>query len=184
VGGHFREKETRLRYDTRIADVASGQLVRSFACHWWWVVSTAWVNNPYVGEIIADGGGDHAVKIWDANEPGQLLASDGGITMLPRIWGWTTALAFSPDGRFLAGANRDRTIRIWQVEPGPNQWKVVSAFFVEEGGNLLSVAWSADGRRIAAGDKAGRVLVWAFDPARDRWDDATVEEFARVWESA
>jgi WD40 repeat protein len=190
VGGHFREKATRLRYDTRIADVASGQLVRSFACHWWWVVSTAWVDNPYVGEIIADGGGDHAVKIWDANgpgstrcEPGQLLAKDGGITMLPRIGGWTTALAFSPDGRFLAGANRDRTIRIWQVEPGRNQWKVVSAIYEEAAGNLLSVAWSPDGRRIAAGDR-GRVVVWSFDPARDRWNDAKVEEFKRVWETA
>ena len=33
VGGHFRDKETRLRYDTRVADVAAGALVKSFACH-------------------------------------------------------------------------------------------------------------------------------------------------------
>lgn len=188
VGGHFREKLSKLRYDTRIADVASGQVTRSFACHYWWVVATAWVDNPYVGEIIADGGGDHAVKVWDANgpgstrcNPGQLLEADGGITMLPEIAGWTTALAFSPDGRFLAGASRDRTIRIWQVEPGPAQWKVVSAIFAEEGGNILSVAWSPDGRRLAAGDRSGRVAVWSFDPVADRWDGDTIESFERTW---
>jgi WD40 repeat protein len=188
VGGHFRERATKLRYDTRIADVASGQLTRSFSCHYWWVVATAWVNNPYVGEVIADGGGDHAVKIWDANgpgssrcNPGQLLAADGGIEMLPEIGGWTTALEFSPDGRFLAGASRDRTIRIWQIEPGPDQWKVVSAIYAEEGGSIFSVAWSPDGRRLAAGDRSGRTAVWSFDPAADRWDADTIASFERMW---
>src|SRR5262249_61888509 len=46
VGGHFRDKMTRLRYDTRIADVDAGRLVKSFACHWDWVVSSPWVERP------------------------------------------------------------------------------------------------------------------------------------------
>jgi hypothetical protein len=58
VGGHFRDKATRLRYDTRIADVAAGRLVKSFACHWFWSVSQAWVVHPNYGPVLADGGGD------------------------------------------------------------------------------------------------------------------------------
>src|SRR5262249_972955 len=49
VGGHFRDPETHLRYDTRIADVTSGTLVKSFACHWFWAVSQAWVDHPDYG---------------------------------------------------------------------------------------------------------------------------------------
>jgi hypothetical protein len=49
VGGHFRDKVTRLRYDTRIADVDAGVLVKSFACHWFWVVSNAWADTPTTG---------------------------------------------------------------------------------------------------------------------------------------
>jgi len=65
VGGHFRDKETRLRYDTRVVDVAAGALVKSFACHWFWAVSQAWVDHPDYGPLLADGGGDHAVKVWN-----------------------------------------------------------------------------------------------------------------------
>ncbi|HJQ82737.1 MAG TPA: hypothetical protein VKA21_01580, partial [Candidatus Binatia bacterium] len=191
LGGHFVERSTRLRYDTRVADVAAGRLVRSFACHWYWVVATAWTDNPWVGEVVADGGADHAVKIWDAHgrgstrcRPGQFLPADGAIAMLPEINGWITSLAFSPDGRFLAGASRDRAIRIWQVEPGPAQWRVVALWWDEGARNFTSVAWSPDGRALATGDRSGRVAVWGFDPVADRWDDATIEAFARVWYQA
>src|SRR5262249_32900719 len=66
AGGRFREKATGLRYDTRIADVGALALQKSFACHYFYVVATAWTQNPFLGEIVADGGGDHAVKLWDA----------------------------------------------------------------------------------------------------------------------
>ena len=60
VGGHFRDPTTGLRYDTRVADVASRTLVRSFACHYFWVVSTAWVEN-------ATGTGANAIGTQTAN---------------------------------------------------------------------------------------------------------------------
>ena len=63
VGGHFRDKITKLRYDTRVADVESLRLVKSFACHFYWTVSQAWVDHPDYGELLADGGSDHAVKV-------------------------------------------------------------------------------------------------------------------------
>jgi WD40 repeat protein len=187
VGGRFLDPTTRLRYDTRIADVASGRLTRSFACHYYWVIATAWARNPVLGEVIADGGGDHAVKIWDARgpgsvrcNPGQLLPADGGLAQLPRINGWITALAFSPDGRFLAGTSRDGTVRVWQLGPGPQQWQVIAAWY-EDGWGKLSLAWAPDGWHLVTGDRGGRVALWAFDPVADRWDDAMIARFARLW---
>src|SRR5262249_11181879 len=186
VGGHFRDKVTRLRYDTRIADVEAGRLVKSFACHWYWAVSSAWVESPYYGQLLADGGGDHAVKVWNPNgpgsttcHPGQFLPADGAVKQLGNIDGWTVSLAFSPDRRWLAGASRDRTVRIWQAHPGPTAWRVVALWFDPNVANFLAVDWAPDGRALVTGDRRGRVAVWDLDPEREHWDPATIADFAR-----
>lgn len=189
AGGHFKDPVTKLRYDTRLVDVASASLVKSFACHYWWVVATAWDDNPFLGDVVATGGGDHAVKLWRAGgpgstkckNPGQFEEGDGGIAVLGQINGWTMALAFSPDGRYLAGASRDRTVRVWQIEPGPHQFKVVAYWFDALAGNFLSLDWSPDGTALVTGDRRdGRVAVWDFDPDTDAWDAATIAEFAKL----
>jgi WD40 repeat protein len=187
IGGHFSDRATGMRYDTKVYDVAANAIVKSFDCHYYWTVGEAWTANPYVGEVIADGAGDHAVKIWRATaagstrcSPGQFRPADGALVKLPEVNGWVTSLAFSPDGRFLAGASRDRTIRLWQVAPGPNQWKVVRLWYDRPATNFVSVAWSPDGRALVTGDRSGRVAVWSFDPATDLWDDATIALYAAV----
>jgi len=187
AGGRFREKLTQLRYDTRIADVASRTLLKSFACHWFYTLSNAWTVNPFLGEIVADGGMDHAIKLWDAAgagsvkcRPGQLLASDGGIRQLGEINGDTTGMAFSPDGRFLAGASRDRIVRIWQLAPGDRQFKVIGVIYDKDAGNVASVVWRPDGKGLLTSDRRGHVSAWDFDPDVDAFDDATVAAFAKV----
>ena len=187
VGGHFRDKVTRLRYDTRVADVAAGVLLKSFACHYFWAVSNAWIESPDYGPLLADGGGDHAVKVWNPDgrgsttcRPGQFLQADGGLKQLGQIDGWITSLAFSPDRRWLAGASRDRTVRIWQATPGRNAWQVVALWYDAGAGNFFSVDWSPDGRALVTGDRKGRVEVWDFDPDLDRWSDGTIDTFAHV----
>jgi len=189
AGGRFKEASTKLRYDTRLVDVASASLAKSFACHYWWVVATAWDHNPYLGNVVASGGGDHAVKLWNADGPGsikcknagQFSRDDGGLAVLGQIDGWTMALAFSPDGRHLAGASRDRTIRVWQIAPGPHQFKVIAYWFDNLAGNFLSLDWSPDGTALVTGDRRdGRVAVWEFDPDADAWDAATIAEFAKL----
>lgn len=188
AGGHFKDPDTGRRYDTKLYDVATGEHLKSFDCHYYWVIGLAWQDNPHVGPVIADGGYDHAVKLWDPGgpgsascDPGQFDPAEGALVKYPELDGATTALAFSPEGRFLAAANRDRTIRLWDLAPGPRQHKVVSLWYDEPAGNFLSVVFSPAGDRIATGDKmAGRVAVWTFDPELDLWDDATVEAFAGV----
>jgi len=185
AGGHFKDPTSSLRYDLRIVDVAGLRLSKSFACHYWWVVAADWVHNPFVGEVIAEGGGDHAVKLWHADgtgsteckSRGQFREDEGALKALYEISGWTTSLDFSPDGRFLAGSSRDGAVRIWQVEPGPNQWKVVRLWYEKASGNLASVRWAPDGTRLVTGDRKGRVIEWSFDRL---WDDATIDLFATL----
>ncbi len=218
AAGHFRGNtvvpqppKSNFRYDTKVYDVASGALLKNFNCHGFWVVALAWADVPALGrELIADGAGDHAVKIWDADGPGstscagigQYLVKDGaipeiaevlvpntkgGMTLqkrngLLRINGWILSLAFSPDRRFLAGASKDGSLRLWQVAPGRNQWKVVRLWNPRLGDQVTSVSWRPDGRALVTSDRLGRVAVWSFDPRPmpegDLWDDAIVDDFA------
>lgn len=188
VGGHFQDPTTSLRYDVRIADVAARRLVKSFACHYWWVTAVAWHRYPFLGDVLAEGAGDHAVKLWLAGAPGsttcksrgQFRREEGAVAAFYEVNGWTTSLAYSPDGRFLASTSRDRAVRLWELAPGPNQWKVVRVWYDGKAGNLLSVRWTPDGRRLAIGDRVGTVTVWDFDPARDLWNDATIAEYAAL----
>jgi RNA polymerase sigma factor (sigma-70 family) len=82
-------------------------------------------------------------------------------------------LAFSPDGRFLAGiGTTNRSAQVWDVDKGAQVLKV-------QAGNVNSVAgaFSPDGRTFAFGD-AGQVRMW--DTAT--WKEGTgIQVVATPW---
>jgi dipeptidyl aminopeptidase/acylaminoacyl peptidase len=70
------------------------------------------------------------------------------------------SLAFSPDSRWLAAANYDSSVELWDTARRTLSQHLIGARGVN------AVAWAPDGRRLAAGYGDGQVLLW--DPASGR----------------
>ena len=69
--------------------------------------------------------------------------------------GSANAVAFSPNGRFLASASSDRTVKVWRVSDGA-LLQTLGGFF----DSVTSVAFSHSGRQLAAGSIDRNVQVW------------------------
>jgi len=100
------------------------------------------------GALLASGGFDRVVKLWDVDESASRTDLAGHI-------GWVAALAFSPVEPILASGSHDRSIRLWDLRDG-------SLREVLEGhaGNVYAVAFAPDGRTLASGSLDGAVRLW------------------------
>jgi WD40 repeat protein len=65
------------------------------------------------------------------------------------------ALAFSPDGRLLAGTTADRVVTLWDARTGEERFRLQS-----HANRIGALAFSADGQRLASGGQNGPVKVW------------------------
>jgi WD40 repeat protein len=96
---------------------------------------------------------DAVVQLWDVDR-GALRRS------LPLPVG-VNVLAWSPDGRRLAGGLRNASVQVWDLDNSP-QGRTLTGHT----GRVRAVAWTPDGRRLASASADGSVRLW--DPARDR----------------
>lgn len=65
------------------------------------------------------------------------------------------AVAISPDGRTLASAGKDKTVRLWNLADG-----APLAVLPGHRDEVKTVAFSADGRRLASAGKGKTILIW------------------------
>ncbi|PFH50150.1 hypothetical protein AMATHDRAFT_41059 [Amanita thiersii Skay4041] len=69
-------------------------------------------------------------------------------------------LAFSPDGRHIASASWDNSVRVWDAELG-----LLTGMF-EHPAKVLSVVFSPDALYLASGTEEGKVSVWRLDEGK------------------
>lgn len=101
--------------------------------------------------LVAAGGQDNSVALWDA-ELGTYLGALRG-HRAPVM-----AVAFSPDGMLLASAANDRTARLWSTTTG-----ALRTTLKGHEDRLWSVAFAPDGRRLASAGDDASVRIWDAD---------------------
>lgn len=102
------------------------------------------------GALIATGGQDNTVRLWNAGTGAPLGVPLTGHT------GWVNRVAFSPDGRLLASSGHDNVIRLWDVGTG----QPVGAPLAAHRGHVWGIAFHPDGTRLASASEDDSVIVW------------------------
>jgi WD40 repeat protein/predicted Ser/Thr protein kinase len=185
----------------RVWDVASGRRVATYktADNALWAVAY----RPGGAHVAVLGSG-HVIEVLDAARGQRVAAVDArGLE-----WATRRSLAYSPDGRLLAGPYEGNRIGLWEAP----SYRLVGTLAGHQG-TVLSVAFRADGRRLVSAGADSLIKVWdvaskeclltlrghadevfaaVFHPGgsriasggRDRlvrlWDAATGEELVRL----
>lgn len=98
------------------------------------------------GKLLASGGSDKTVKIWDP-QTGKIIRSLRGHNKS------VTAVFFSPDGKLIMSGSSDKTIKVWNIETGERLQSTPGISCTSS-----PVAFSPDGKFIASVKQKNIVL--------------------------
>ncbi|HLO89230.1 MAG TPA: P-loop NTPase fold protein [Nostocaceae cyanobacterium] len=100
------------------------------------------------GNIIATGGYDNIVNLWDLQ--GQRI-SENSSTEESMI----KSIAFSPDGQTIVSGSDDKTLRLWDLQGYP-----ISQPFQGHQNAVNAVAFSPDGKTVVSGSDDKTLRLW------------------------
>jgi WD40 repeat protein len=112
------------------------------------------------GSVLATGGGEGTVKLWDMND-GRELRTIGARAWLPASDRGIRALAFTPDGAGLVTARGDGDVALWEIG-GVSEKAVLEGFAADGTAGPKWAAVSPDGRFVAVGNDS-RCRYWDLE---------------------
>jgi WD40 repeat protein len=155
---------SRGSYETRLWDVAGGKAIHKFDGYWHAVAFSgngqlmAFAKNAWP-EALGEKSG-WRIQIRNAatgNFVSQITREEAIINR------FIEAIAFSPDGRFLATAGDERPIQFWEVATGKECFALKRR---QE--RIESIAFSPDGKILASGDAEGVIYLWEVSTGKVR----------------
>ena len=109
------------------------------------------------GSILASGGWDCRVRLWDVRTCENIPKRFRG---LPIVY----SVAFSPDGATLAAGGRGGRIRLFDVSTGKKMRTLVCPPLTRAFGDISALAFSPDGLILASAD--GSIRIWDLGTGR------------------
>ena len=126
------------------------------------------------GKLLASGAGpmESVIRLWDV-ATGREVARLGGHGL------WVSALVFFPDGKTLASASADQTIRLWDLTrldrvPPPRTLR-------GHRHEIWRLALLPDHRTLVSGSKDGTVMFWDTGIGRLNPEHVTLPRSVDIW---
>ncbi len=121
------------------------------------------------GKLLAVGGGEPSrsgeLKIFNV--------SDGSLVLdLPDAHSDTVfGVAFSPDGKLIAGASADKFVKVFQVADGKQ-----TRSFEGHTHHVMGVAWQFDGKLLASCGADNVIKVWDYETGEQKRTDHRLQQ--------